>query len=281
MLKTGFLGLLSNWVSEQTAKDEAVMNKATQRFGLEKHLAHADEPEKILGLFSEWLVFDYQQDIFGGRTGLEFFTKRNPLNLPKEEIDAYTDIHSFEVGLFLVKAVELGKGVTLVSLASGTECFVHDVNASLSLRGNETAWTRIAPVQGLYHGVGSIFFVLPMRVKAGMREVIAGWKKNSYDAKVAASFSTSPRERERSSPPSYEESLQHFKSALAKCGMASFFSIETYTQWVSDEKKYDIDFAARALDGLTPDTAEFKDTAELIRVAGEFANNIPRKRLKG
>ena len=281
MLKTGFLGLLSNWVSEQTAKDEAVMNKATQRFGLEKHLAHADETEKILGLFSEWLVFDYQQDIFGGRTGLGFFTEQNPLHLPKEEIDAYTDMRSFEVGLFSVKAIERGKGITLVSLASGRECFVHDVNASLSLRDNETVWTRIASVQGLYHSVGSIFFVMPMRVKSGMREVIAGWKKNSYNAKAATSFAANPREREHNDPPSYEASLQKFKNALEKCGMTGFFSIETFTEWVSDETKYDMDFAPHALDCLTPDTAAFKDTAGLIRVAGEFTKNIPRKSLKG
>ncbi|KKW11183.1 MAG: hypothetical protein UY50_C0019G0011 [Parcubacteria group bacterium GW2011_GWA2_49_9] len=281
MLAKGFLGLLSEWVSEQTGKDRAVMDKAAERFGLRKFLAHTKEPEKILGLFSEWLVFDYKQSIFGNRTGLESFTEHNHLHLPKEELDAYTEMRSFEVGLFSVKEVERGKGVVLASLASGAEYFVHDVNASLSLRGNETVWSRIAPVRELYHGVGSLFFVMPMRVMAGMREVIAGWKKNSYDAKVVASFATDSPKREQADPPSYEVSLQNFKDALAKCGMAGFFSIEAFTKWVSDETKYDMGFAPRALDGLIPEDVEFKDTAELIRVAAEFTNNIPRKRLKG
>lgn len=52
MLQTGFLGLLSDWVSEQIAKDAAVMERVAQTFGLEKLLAQTGEPEKILGLFS-------------------------------------------------------------------------------------------------------------------------------------------------------------------------------------------------------------------------------------
>lgn len=281
MLAKGFLGLLSDWVSAQTARDEAVMDKATQKFGLQKLLTNAAEPKKIIGLFSEWLVFDYRQDIFDGRTGLEFFMEQNPLHLPEEEIGAYTTLRTFEVGLFAVKEVQQGKGVALTSLASGAEYFVHDINASLSLRGNETLWTRIASVNDLYHSVGSIFFIMPMRVKTGMREVIAGWEKNSYDAKVVASFATNPPRRGQREIPSYEISLRNFKNALEKCGMTNFFSVKTYTEWISNETKYDMDFAPRALVYLTPDDAKFKNTAKLIGTAAEFANNIPRKSLKG
>ncbi|PIQ69097.1 MAG: hypothetical protein COV91_00615 [Candidatus Taylorbacteria bacterium CG11_big_fil_rev_8_21_14_0_20_46_11] len=281
MLAKGFLGQLSNWVSEQTAKDEAVMEKATERFGLRKLLENVSEPGKTLGLFSEWLVFDYKQSIFDNRTGLEFFTEQNPLHLPKEEIEAYTDMRSFEVGQFEVRKVETGKGVVLLSFASDKEYFVHDVNASLSLRENQTVWTRIAPIGGLYHCVGSLFFIMPMRVKAGMREVIAGWKKNSYDAKAVAFFATDSPNREPTETPSYEESLQNFKNALGKCGMTGFFSIPTFTKWVSDEKKYGRDFTPHALDSLIPDSVAFKDVAELVRVSAEFTNNIPRKSLKG
>lgn len=280
MLKAGFLGLLSDWVSEQTAKDEAVMEKAALAFRLEKLLAQTDEPEKMLGLFSEWLVFDHKQAIFGGKTGLLCFTERNPFNLPEAELSAYKELLSFEVGLFAVTSIERGKGVALASLASGAERFVHDVNASLSLRGNETVWGRIAPVGGLYHGVGCLLFALPVRVKEGMQKVIAGWKPNSFDAKGAALLAVSPKE-DAPAPPSYEESKQRFEHSLKKCGMDGFFSLEAFANWVSDEKKHDLDFAPQALELLTPDDASFRDTAELIRVAAEFTNNIPRQSLGG
>jgi hypothetical protein len=282
MLKTGFLGTLSDWVSEQTAKDEAVMDAAARKFGLEKLLHTAEEPEKILGLFSEWLVFDYRQDIFNGRTGLQFFIEHNPLALVEQEFSAYKDMLDFEVGLFEVKDIERGKGVTLASIASGKERFVHDVNASLSLRGTETVWTRIAPIDGLYHGVGSLFLVLPMRMMSGMREAIAGWKKNSFDAREAAKWASHPPEPERAhEPSSYEESRRRFVSALKKCGMEGFFSLETFAEWVSNEGSHDPLFAARALDCLIPENTEFKATQEMMRYAGEFSNNIPRKTLGG
>lgn len=281
MLKTGFLGLLSDWVSEQTARDEAAMEKATQKFGLEKLLAQTDEPEKIIGLFSEWMVFDCKQELFNGHTGLEAFVAHNPYNAPEQELSAYKDLLFFEVGLFEVKSIERGKGVLLVSIISGAERFIHDVNASLSLRVAETVWGRVAPVGGLYHGVGCIFFVLPMRVKEGMREAMRTWKRNSFDAKEVAGWVVAPGKDKPFAPPLYDESMWRFEQALKKCGMNGFFSIETFAEWASDEKKYDMDFASRALDCLIPDDVEFKDTAELIQSSGEFSNNIPRMALGG
>ncbi len=56
MLQSGFLGTLSDWVTEQTAQDVAVMDKAAEAFGLRKLLASTEEREKILALFSEWLA---------------------------------------------------------------------------------------------------------------------------------------------------------------------------------------------------------------------------------
>lgn len=281
MLKTGFLGLLSDWVSEQTAKDGAVIDSAAQKFGLKKLLAQTGEPEKILGLFSEWLVFDYRQKLFDGRTGLEFFTEQNPLNLPEGELAAYRELRAFETGLFDLRSIERGKGVLLASIASGAERFVHDVNASLSLRGNETVWTRIAPVGGLYHGVGSIFFALPMRVKEEMREAIRGWKRNEFDAKGVASWAVGTKEDVLALPPSCEESRCRFERALKKCGMDGFFSLETFADWASNEQKYDPLFAARALECLTPEDVPFNDSQELILTAADFGNNTPRAALDG
>ena len=280
MLQSGFLGTLSDWVTEQTAQDVAVMDKAAEAFGLRKLLASTEEREKILALFSEWLVFDCKQDIFDGKTGLEFFVERNPLHLPEDKLSAYKDMLSFDAGLFEVKNVERGKGITLASVVSGTEQFVYDINASLSFHGTETIWARIAPVSGLYHGVGSLFVTYP-RVMEGMSEAMRTWKRNSFDAKMTASWIAGPKASKPAVTPSYEESRNRFENALKKCGMDGFFSLETFADWASSEEKYDTDFALHALDGLTPDDVEFKDTAELIRVAGEFTNNIPRQSLKG
>ncbi len=263
------------------------MEKATKKFGSLCLSEKADEPEKVGALFSEWLVFDYRQDIFGGRTGLQFFTEQNPLALHGEELRAYKDMLGFEVGLFEVKTIERGKGVTLTSIASGNEQFVHDVSASLSLRGGETVWVRIASVGGLYHSVGSLFFVLPIHVRPGMQETIAGWKRNSFNARDAARliFDNGKRgtatEASGAKQPSLKKAERRLTDALARCGMDTFFSLRTFKRWVTNEEKFDLFFASRALFFLAPEGTTEADGTELAEAATDLANLLPRKKLGG
>lgn len=292
MLRQGFLGHLSNWVATQTDKNETAFKKASDTFGLYKFLKNTADQERIIGLFSEWLVFDHRQSIFGNMTGLEYFTANNPLNLPGAEISAYQDLLKFEVGLFEVHEIETGRGVTLLSVANGNEYFVHDVNASLSLKPDDTVWGRIAPVGGLYHAVGSNFFSMSIKIMAGMQGVISEWKKNSFDAREVTSWlDKSGSESQKADVyvkkaadgirQGYADSERVFVDALKRCRMENFFTLETYKEWLINEKYYKMNFAARALVCLIPDDVNENDALDLIQAGYLFANNVPRKALKG
>lgn len=65
MLRPGFLRALSDWVSECYALHPGEMEKAAKEFGLMRLCEHAPEPDKVLSVFSEWLVFDRKSRIFG------------------------------------------------------------------------------------------------------------------------------------------------------------------------------------------------------------------------
>ncbi|MEK7175514.1 MAG: hypothetical protein AAB693_01785, partial [Patescibacteria group bacterium] len=190
MLRINFLRILSDYVSMVMAGQGSSVESEGKVFGLNKKLNIEDEADqyKLVGLFSEWLVFDREQKVFDGLTGLQYFVKNNPLRLPDNEINAYNDMLKFEVGYFEVKNIELGKGVLLESIANSKEYFVNDVTASLSLKKEDTIWARIAPVDDIYHIVGSLFFVMPYKIMPGMRQAVSEWKKNSFDAKQIASW---------------------------------------------------------------------------------------------
>lgn len=293
MLRSGFIGTLSDYVASRVDSDKYTFDKAQETFGLRKHLADSTDPGKFIGLFSEWLVFDHRQKIFDGSTGLEYFVKHNPLGLPASEHSAYKDMLDFEVGLFEVKSVEQARGVTLESIANGATHFVHDINTSLSLRPGETIWTRIASIEGLYHMVGSSSLSMPIKIMGGMRDIISTWRKNSFDAREAASwFSQGAHSPEELSllahtvtdgvqGQTYEQIEKNFTEALKKCGMDKFFSVETYKKWTTNERKYPLGFATRAIMALIPPSAKDKDVDVLIEASMHFANSIPRKSLKG
>ena len=243
-----------------------------------------------MGLFSEWLVFDYKQKIFDDNTGLEYFVKHNPLGLSIDELEAYKDLLQFEVGLFEVKSVELGKGIILESVQNKKQYFVHDVSSSLSLKPADTVWNRIAALNGLYHEVGSLSVVMPIKIMDGMREAMIRWGKNYFNAREIVPWLRGS-EQEKKYPDKfvnsehkkrllvYEESKQNFIEALRACDMGTFFSIDTYVNWLTNERKYQRDFVGRALLNLIPEEAKDKDVSALFEAAGSFTNNVPRRSL--
>ncbi len=286
MLQKGFLGKLSEWVVSVVSYNVNAHEKAERQFDFHHLVQNAKEPEKILGLFSEWLTFDFRHPVFDGKSALESFVTRNPLHLTEADLSAYRDMLSFEVGLFEVTSVEPGRGIGVRSIATNKKDFVHDISASWSVKLEDTVWTRIAPVAGLYHAVGSLFFVLPVVILSGLREAIQGWKRNIFDAHEIALWVTGGGGREKNEkdehkPSSLASAEERFVVALKQCGMDGFFSLATYKKWLTNEKKYDLGFAARALFFLTPDTVEDDDGMELITASMHFGNMFPRKKFGG
>lgn len=293
MLPKGFLGTLAEYVAGRIDRDRAALASAERAFRLPALLNKRDaEPERIAALFSEWLTFDHRLEIFGGNTGITYFAEQNPLGLPEPDISAYRDLLNFEVGLFEVRGIEAGRGVTLESIAGGKARFVNDVNASRSLAANETVWARIAPVRGAYYMVGSSFFTLPVKIIGGMRRTMAAWEKNALDAREIAAWycGASPDGTPSGAAPTIAGSggapdpgaiEREFVDALRRCGMESIVPVAAFRRWLTDEKRYDISFAPRALFGLIPEDASRDDVSALMNASVRFANAIPRKSLGG
>ena len=291
MLPQGFLGKLSDWVSERVKRDPKAAYKAAQEFELQTLLESVEseeEQEKVLGNFSEWLVFDHRSSAFGGQTGLRYFVQNEPLELGEQELNRYRDLLSFEAGLFEVKATERGRGVWLGSLQTGEEKFVYDVNSSLSLSPEIIIWGRIASVNGRYYGVGHTFMMWPFQLGPGLKESLLQDKSGVIDAREATHFWLKKEENEgdgielMDSDLDYESARKRFRQALAQVGMNKCFSAEQFESWVKNERRYGVEFVNKVLVGLQPETKVQKGgMEELLNAAMDFANRIPRSRLKG
>lgn len=285
MLKERFLGILSDCISGLVTKDEKATLKAANQFGMgDLVVENDDEYNKSIGVFSEWIVFDYKQEIFGGTNGLEYFLKNNPLNLGEEDMDEYRGLLEYEVGLFEVGRVEKGLGIVLVSLKSNKEFFVHDITASLTVRSGNTVWARIAPILGIYHMVCCLFVPMPFKFVSEARERVSK-EAHVFSARDIAHFVFSKKENANSISKGKEISLQiaeaGFISCLKQCGMENFFTIKRFKRWVVDEKNYGPGFIAKALIFLMPDDRNDLPDAELFDAAMMYINRIPRKFLGG
>src|SRR3989344_2278024 len=113
MLREGFLGLVSDWTAHFLDLHPRDFETAAEDFGTESFLKRNADHEQLVGLFSEWLVFDHHSATFGDMTGLAYFCSRNPLGLPEFEIAAYRELLDFKVGYFEVVAVRPAESVVL------------------------------------------------------------------------------------------------------------------------------------------------------------------------
>ncbi|MGM0482829.1 MAG: SEC-C metal-binding domain-containing protein [Patescibacteria group bacterium] len=288
MLQKNFLGKLSEYVSGCIFRDKEEGDKTAEDFGffdLMRFAENEEEKEKAMGLFAEWLVFDRFSSSFGNMTGLQYFVHNNPLNLPEDRLKGYRELLNFEVGLFEVVRVDSGQGVLLKSLLTDEEKFIYDINLSLSIPQGVTVWGRIAPVDGRYYGVSYTFFVLPVKFGPGFREQLTKDKEKTMDAKDAANFFQG-RDDEgdfegAESDLDLEEVREHLRQVMAKVGMDKSFSVEQLENWIKNERKYGIKFVNKVMVGLQPENATGKNMDELVQAVMDFANNIPRSRLKG
>ena len=287
MLQKGFLGQLAGWVMTELHAHRDAFDASADAFALTTEgvyeLASAQDGSDLEGLFTEWLVFDRTQEHWGNRSGLEQFVASNPLRLLRKDMDAYTDLLRFEVGLFEVIGISPGSHVVVESLQTGTVRTVYDVNASVSLRGGEIVWTRIAPVLDVYHMAGSMMIPVPIHFGKEMRHEIRSWEKNSWDAHEAAKLRYGKKESPStgSVPNTKKEAQLQFEKALSVCGMEGFFTIKRFTAWVQNEEKYGHDFPQKALGFLIPENTAPEKVGALLEAGSAFSNLIPRKQLGG
>lgn len=287
MLRKNFLRKVSDYVSKTITEID------NGNFAREEFLYFLNDKEKnispgtdltILGLFSEWLVFDRKQKAFGGLTGLQYFLQKEKLS----EIDSkeYDELSSFDVGLFEVEDVKLGVGMVLHSLQTDSTVFVNDINSSLTLMKGETLWARISKISSLYYIVSSMVFVVPIKALPSFKDKMLEEKKNSFDAKIIASLSSAgdiseSEMKNKFSAFSYEKAKTDFFKVLKDVSMDTIFSAEIFESWVVNEKKYGKGFATKAIVGLVPSNISENNFEKLSNSAMIFSNAIPRKSLKG
>lgn len=286
MLRPGFLGLLSDWVAHFIDIHPRHLDAAMEEFDLQSKLKQEEDADKLGALFSEWLVFDHASVAFGGMTGLAYFCSRNPLGLPEEEITAYKELLDFKVGYFEVVSVHPAQSVELRDM-EGVLYDVVDINSSMDLTADETIWTRIARINGIYHMVGSQVLRPPFTYSPGMKKVIKGWGKNAVDARSVASLVYDQAHAETKDDDkslgymSEADAAKQFDDSLRRAGMQEMISSATVKKWANNERKFSIGFPMKAVFFLLPEHLEEKQRDKVLSALQSYLLNLPRRALKG
>ena len=282
MLRPGFIATLSDWVSRRLSEHPAELETALAAFGMQETAEDYAGGHRLIGFFSEWIVYDRKSPVFEGATGLEYFVKHNPLYLPESEMAAYRDLLDFKCGFFDVAAVALGRNVVLEDGAGIYE--VADVNASMSLKEGETIWCRIASVRGVYQMTSSTILSAPITLSKALKADFAREGTNS-DAREAARWASErvsgPRDQSAKKRIPVDEAARLLDEAFRSAGMQDMLTSDTVKKWAHNERSFLPGFPIKAVFFLLPEDLDDEKRDAIISTLNIYLNNLPRRALKG
>ncbi len=310
MLQKDLLEKLSSYVMESIASQEDLMSQEFISFTRGCYEETKVVDKEASGLFTEWLVFDKKQKMFGNKSGLEYFLATCG-NIEEKDMKKYKDLLLYEVGLFEVIGLTKGVSLLLKSLATSKEYEVFDKSASEGLKKGAIIWVRIAQVESVYYMVGSTIFSADVSLGRGLRNMLTQEKRNSFDAMSAFRMFLSKEDlsddedvyEETGIFPSYYQGVpspydelgvtqvqkskeyqekeyirlkEDFGEVLKEANMDSIIPLSVFETWVTDKRRYKAGFAVRAVFFLAPNETEdnIDLRKNLLSKAGAFSNSI-------
>ena len=212
-------------------------NKPNLKAGDKLEMEEDDET-----LFNEWFIFDFK--LSKGKTPLEDFYERNPYQLNMARLQVYKDLQDNHFGLYKVKEVRLGEGLTLENLQTGKVYQVREFSATFGLKKGQVFSGRVGKVADHYELVGGDPSFKPIRLDTNLEKIFRKDKTKLNPKILKYTFLNSkPDESDQLSIRDYsslEEAETDFKQVLAKYDLDKFVSVEAIKERIYNYSKDDL-----------------------------------------
>lgn len=243
------------------------------------------ENEDVMGLFNEWLVYDFKMT--NDRTLLEDFCHNNPLDLPKDELEGYRDLMENTYGMYEILQVTWHEGMTFRDLQTEKEYWVKEKMGTEQARKGQIIFARVGKVAEHWEMIGSNGPVLPIKIGKGVRRYFSEAKDKFTPKKAYEIFykkdgeEKDPVRNAEKDPVKAGEAFQH---ALEEIKLDGFIRAETVKKWIENSDRKES--PAHCLDlmyGLLDKEQNYdeEDINGLIAAFNDFHNSIPQKQLGG
>lgn len=239
------------------------------------------EDERDSEMFNEWFIFDFK--LSNGKTPLEDFYETNLYNLKPVRLQVYKDLQDNHFGLYEVRDIRLGEGLSLENLQTGKIYEVREYSATFGLKKGQVFSTRVAKVGDHYELVSSNVAFGPVKLDVGLKKLFRQ-DKNKLNPKVLRDLLSKDREfpPPPSEPISLEEAEEDLKRVLVKYNLERFVNSKTIKEWIYNHPSSDpFPFELNILCGLLkPDMKNYnKALGEVLNVFNVFYNLCPQKEL--
>lgn len=159
-------------IIEYTGTKGAEEERAEKQFfsGYIPHAGH-EEDELLLGIFGEWLIYEYRQ--LSGSTFFAEYILKNPDRLSQQRLDEFTQIMQTQMySEFQIIAVKRGVYFEIEDIATGKTYRVFDTAGSKNTNTKGLLRARIAQVNLKWYLVGANPVYLPVTYTERMKKIL-------------------------------------------------------------------------------------------------------------
>ncbi len=253
-------------------------NKSDFKVGDELKITEEDQ-----AMFNEWFVFDFK--LSNGKTPLEDFYEKNLYNLNMLRLQVYKDLQDNQFGLYKVRDIRLGEGLTLENLQTSKVYRVREFSATFGLKEGQVFSARVGRVGDHYELVGGDPSFGPVKLDLAMENLFREDKKELNPKILRDSFLKDGASKDTIKDFStIEEAEADFKKVLAKYNLDQFVTVTTVKEWIYNHSDDDpASFELSMLYSLLyPDMPDYNNAlTEILNSFNGFYNFCPQKELGG
>lgn len=145
-------------------------------------LGNKDNQDLIIGLFNEWLIFDFK--LPSGNTPIVEYYFKNPDNFPKELMDELKQIiETQHFDMLEILSMNPGEWMQVYGFVAGKTYKVYEKAGSQKAPEKGTFWGRVAKVHDRYILVGSNPVYLPFTSSNRVKQLYWNNKQEGFSPK--------------------------------------------------------------------------------------------------
>ena len=281
MLPKGSIQKIIEYYTTRHEFDEDMERAILEFFELEdmEALGTLLMDEISMGLFNEWLVYDFKMP--DGKTLIEDFAQKNPENLSQQTLSFYRNlINTNHYAYFEVQKVLPEEGLVLEDIVTGKVYDVKEKSATRVLKEKTIFYGRVGKVNGNWELVGANTSYLPIQITERVKDLFRKDPKpfSPKDAyAMGKNDGESPDLKKVINP---QTAIERLDSLLKAHGLNEMVSAKIVAKWCADAKDLHEPFGPLSLiyglasEGLTKASADV-----LVQAVQDVYNTTAKKQL--
>lgn len=236
----------------------------------------------VIGLFNEWLLFDFK--LSSGKGLLEDYYYLNPRKRPLYEMQVCRDLQENVYGPLLVLHVDEGRGMKVKVAHKDKIYYVEEYSATLDLEKGDLFFGRVGRVGDHYELTGSNpLNISKMFDKKSSNSLFKGidhfspkdalriFNRNEQQAPVQ-------RNKKTLTVPELKKQINNL---LEKAGVSRFLNADLIQRWLLNISFNNPGSAAYMVNDFVGTNLSLKDEDKLQAFMQDLINSSPQKILKG